>query len=153
MSGLIDKVREAVLPVLEKENTELVDIGFEKKYGQDNLTVFIHKAGGITLDDCEKIHLLIDPVLDAIDPTNGQPYVLNVSSPGLDRPFKTQRDFERNYGSEVEVKLFAPMKGKKTYEGTLICREENTTTLGTLKEGEIKIENSKISLVRLLIKF
>lgn len=153
MSGLIEKVRDAILPVLEKENVELVAVEFEKKYGQDNLTVFIYKNGGVSLDDCERIHLAVDHVIDAADPTNGQPYVLNISSPGLDRPFKTQRDFERNYGEEVEVKLFAPMKGKKIYEGTLICHDENTTTVSTLKEGEIKIENSKIALVRPLIKF
>lgn len=152
LSGIIDKVKQAILPVLQKENVELVDVEFEKKYGQDNLTVFIHKPGGIMLDDCERVHLAIDPVLDETDPTNGQPYVLNVSSPGLDRPFKTQRDFERNYGEDVEVKLFAPLKGEKIYEGTLVCREENTTTVNTALGGEIKIENNKISLVRPLIK-
>ncbi|MCL2675761.1 MAG: ribosome maturation factor RimP [Firmicutes bacterium] len=174
MSNLIEKVKEAIAPVLEREKVELVEVEFAKKHGEDNLTVFIHKAGGISLDDCERVHLAIDPVIDLLDPTNGQPYVLNVSSPGLDRPFKTQRDFERNYGQEVEVKLFAPLKGRKTYEGVLVCKDENTTTICAgkgerKKEGkdkregtgsdndedksEIKIENGRIVLVRPLVRF
>lgn len=152
MSKLINSVKEAIEPKLHSMNVELVDIEFEKKYGKDNLTIYIYTQGGVSLDDCERVHLAIDPILDELDPTNGQPYVLNVSSPGLDRPFKTQRDFERNYGTEVEIKLYAPIKGKKIYSGVLINRDKNITTIKTDK-GELSIENSRIALVRPLIKF
>lgn len=152
MSKLTDSVREAITPILTSMGVELVDIEFEKKYGQDNLTIFIYTQGGVSLDDCERVHMAIDPILDELDPTNGQPYVLNVSSPGLDRPFKTQRDFERNYGTEVEVKLYAPLMGKKIYSGVLISRDNNATVIDTEK-GELKIENNRIALVRPLFKF
>ena len=75
-----------------------------------------------------------------------------MSSPGLDRPFKKQRDFERNYGKEVEVKLYAPLKGKKVYEGTLVYRNENVVTITDGKQ-EINIENNRVAYVRPLVKF
>ena len=149
----LSAIKQRLSEVIASADYELVDVEFEKKYGEDNLTVFIDKVPvGVSLDDCEKVHYLIDPVLDKLNPTNDQPYVLNVSSPGLDRPFKTQRDFERNYGKEVEIKLYAPLKGKKLYEGVLVERNENTVTI-TAKGEEIKIENNKIALVRPLVKF
>ncbi len=146
------KVLEKIESIVTALGYEVVDIEFEKKYGEDNLTVFIDIPTGVSLDDCEKVHYAIDPALDELDPTNGKPYVLNVSSPGLDRPFKKQRDFERNYGKEVEVKLYAPLKGKKLYEGVLVERGENVTVIKLSKET-ITIENNKIALVRPLVKF
>ena len=90
--------------------------------------------------------------MDELDPTSGAPYSFNVSSPGLDRPFKTQRDFERNYGTEVEVKLYAPMMGKKLYEGILKEKRDNVFTIVD-KGKEITIECSKAAYVRPLVKF
>lgn len=149
----LEQLRLALAPVIEREGYELVDIEFEKKYGQDNLTVFIDKVpDGVSLDDCEKVHYAVDPIIDEVNPTDDAPYVLNISSPGLDRPLKTQRDFERNYGKEVEIKLYAPIKGKKVYEGVLIERNENSVSITAGKE-EIKIESNKIALVRPLVKF
>ena len=149
----LEQLRLALAPVIEREGYELVDIEFEKKYGQDNLTVFIDKVpDGVSLDDCEKVHYAVDPIIDEVNPTDDAPYVLNISSPGLDRPLKTQRDFERNYGKEVEIKLYAPIKGKKVYEGVLIERNENSVSITAEKE-EIKIESNKIALVRPLVKF
>ena len=146
-------VADALTPVIENLGYELVDIEFDKKYGQDNLTVFIDKVPqGVSLDDCEKVHYTIDPILDELNPTADAPYVLNVSSPGLDRPFKTQRDYERNYGKEVEIKLYAQLKGKKIYEGELVTRTENYVVITDGKE-EIKIESNKIAFVRPLVKF
>ena len=84
------------------------------------LTVFIDKEGGVSLDDCEKLHYaLLDPI-DELDPTFGQPYTLNVSSLGADRPFKTEKDFLSHIGKRVEVKLYAAVKGKKFYDGELL---------------------------------
>ncbi len=149
---ITESVKEKISPLVTEMGYEIVDVEFEKKYGDDNLTVFIDIPSGVSLDDCEKVHNAIDPLLDELDPTNGKPYILNVSSPGLDRPFKTQRDFERNYGKEVEIKLYAPMKGKKLFEGVLVERNENTLTLEISGE-QIKLENSKIALARPLVKF
>lgn len=145
-------VREKIEPTVSAMGYEIVDVEFTKKHGEDNLTVYIDIPSGVSLDDCEKVHYAIDPLLDELDPTDGKSYILNVSSPGLDRPFKTQRDFERNYGREAEIKLFAPLKGKKTYEGTLVARDENSVTI-TADGKEIRIESNKIAVVRPLVKF
>lgn len=98
------------------------------------LTVFIDKAGGVSLDDCEKLHNAIFDPLDDLDPTYGQPYTLNVSSLGADRPFKTDEDFNSHIGKKVEVKLYAAVKGKKFYDGELISYDGERIVLKTVKE-------------------
>ena len=145
-------VFEKIEPTVSGLGYEVVDVEFAKKYGEDNLTVFIDCPSGVSLDDCEKVHYAIDPLLDELDPTGGKPYVLNVSSPGLDRPFKKQRDYERNYGKEVEIKLYAPQKGVKLFEGVLVSRNENTVTI-EVKGEQITLENTKVAFVRPLVKF
>lgn len=150
--NVVELTKKAVIGPLTDMGYELVDVEYEKQYGQMTLTVFIYKDGGVDLDDCEKVSRALDPVLDEVNPTQNQPYSFNVSSPGLDRPFKTQRDYERNYGQEVEVKLYAPLKGKKLYEGVLVKKEDNTFTI--LCEGkEVTIECAKAAFVRPLVKF
>lgn len=147
-----NEVFEKINPIVEGLGYEIVDIEWAKRDGADNLTVFVDVPSGMSLDDCEKVHRAIDASLDELDPTDGKPYVLNVSSPGLDRPFKKQRDFERNYGKEVEIKLYAPLKGKKVYEGVLISRTENAVTINDGKQ-DITIENNRAAYVRPLVKF
>ena len=93
----------------------------EFKQGKNpTLTVFIDKAGGVSLDDCEKLHNAIFEPLDELDPTFGAAYTLNVSSLGADRPFKKEQDFLSHIGKKVEVKLYAAVKGKKFIEGELL---------------------------------
>lgn len=148
----LTKIKECIQPVVEHLGYELVDIEFKKQHGQMHLTVFIAHEKGITLDDCEKVHLEIDPKLEELNPSNDAPYVLNVSSPGLDRPFKTQRDFERNYGKKVEVKLYAPFQGKKIYEGVLIEKAEHIVKIDVSKKI-MQFENSKVVFVRPFVSF
>lgn len=129
---------------------EIVDLEWNDR--ETSLTVFIETESGVDLDTCEKFHnAILDPI-DELDPTYDKPYTLNVSSPGLDRPFKTQRDFERNLQKEVEVKLFAPLKGKKFLEGVMTGFDENTVTITTDKE-ELKIAKNKIAKINKAIKF
>lgn len=129
---------------------EIVDIEFSDK--DKTLTVFIETENGIDLDTCEAFHNAIMEPIDEFDPTYDVPYTLNVSSPGLDRPFKTQRDFERNVGKEVEVKLYAPVKGKKFLEGELVSFDENAVEIKTSKET-IKIQRNRIAKINKAIKF
>lgn len=129
---------------------EIVDIEFSDK--DKTLTVFIETVNGIDLDTCEAFHNAIMEPIDEFDPTYDVPYTLNVSSPGLDRPFKTQRDFERNVGKEVEVKLYAPVKGKKFLEGELVSFDENAVEIKTSKET-IKIQRNRIAKINKAIKF
>lgn len=149
----VDAVKKAIEPILIEKGFELVDVEYTAHGGAANLTVYIDKLpGGITLDDCEIAHYAIDPVIDEVDPTNGKPYTLNVSSPGLDRHFKTPRDYERNYGKEVEVKLYAPLKGKKVFEGVLLRADDGVVVIEE-NGKENQIEKTRIAFVRPLVKF
>lgn len=116
------------------------------------LTVYIETESGVDLDTCEKFHNAIFDPIDELDPSYGEPYTLNVSSPGLDRPFKTYRDFERNLGGEVELKLYVPLKGKKFLQGILTAFDDNTVTVG-LKDEEVKIPRNKLAKINKAIKF
>ena len=118
-----------------------------------NLTVFIDKDGGVDLDTLEKFHNLINIPLDEFDPYDS-PYTLNVSSPGIDRPLKTQRDFERKMGCDVEVKLYAPIgKGVKYLEGVLVGFENGVVTVKTENGEVISLEQSKIAKINEAVKF
>ena len=128
---------------------EIVDVEWNDKTA--SLTAFIETEQGVDLDTCEKFHNAIMEPIDSFDPTFDKPYTLNVSSPGLDRPFKTERDFERNLGKEVEIKLFAPLKGKKFLEGVLTAFNENTVTVNIGEE--LKLPRNKIAKINKAIKF
>ena len=148
------EISDFLLPFAEKAGVELVDVEF--KTGKNpELNVYIETEDGVDLNTLEKFHNMINDPLDELDPSFGAAYTLNVSSPGLDRPFKTARDFERNMGLDVEIKLFAPMKGKKYFEGTLVGYDGNTVTVltGEKQENEVKFELSKVAKINQAIKF
>ncbi len=147
----IEEIRSAAQPIADEMSIELVEIEF-KQGKEPALTFFIDTEGGVDLDTCEKFHRAIDTVLDDVDPTFGAPYTLNVSSPGLDRPLKTDRDFEKATGKKVEVKLFAPMQGKKLFEGVLKSHDENCVYVED-KGEELKFEKSKIAKICRAIDF
>lgn len=105
---------------------------FEVEFKQGKnpaLTVYIDKDGGVDLDTCELFHRAIDEPIDELDPTFGQPYTLNVSSLGVDRPFKTDEDFNSHIGEMVEVKLINSIRGKKFYDGILTSYDGKNITL------------------------
>lgn len=143
VSALLEKIAQSM-------GIEVVEVALNDK--QASLTVYIETEQGVDLDTCEKYHNAISDPLDELDPSFGEAYTLNVSSPGLDRPFKTYRDFERNLGKEVEIKLYAPIKGNKFIEGVLDEFDENTVTITTLKET-LKIQRNKIAKINKAIKF
>ncbi len=147
----IEEIQSALQPIADEQGVEIVEVEF-KQGKEPALTVYIDKEGGVDLDACEKFHRAIDPLLDEVDPTNGAPYTLNVSSPGLDRPLKTDRDYQKATGQKVEVKLFAPMQGKKSFEMTLVGHDENCVYLE--EKGErLKLEKSKIAKICRAIDF
>lgn len=146
----ISEIHDFLEKIAAPMGIEIVEVEWNDKLSA--LTVYIETESGVDLDTCEKFHnAILDPI-DELDPTYDKPYTLNVSSPGLDRPFKTQRDFERNLQKEVEVKLYAPYKGRKVLEGVLAAFDENTVTLTTAKE-EIKLSRNKIAKINKAIKF
>ena len=147
----IEEIQNALQPIADEMSIEIVEVEF-KQGKEPALTVYIDIEGGVDLDTCEKFHRAIDPVLDEVDPTFGAPYTLNVSSPGLDRPLKTNRDFEKCLGQKVEVKLFAPLQGKKLFEAVLKGYDENCVYLEE-KGEEWKLERSKIAKICRAIDF
>ena len=147
----IDEIVSALQPIANEMQIEIVEVEF-KQGREPALTVYIDIEGGVDLNTCEKFHRAIDPVLDEVDPTFGAPYTLNVSSPGLDRPLKTARDFDKCMGQKVEIKLYAPMKGKKLFEATLVGYDEHCIEVEE-KGEKIKLEKAKIAKICRAIDF
>ena len=131
---------------------ELVDVEYVKENGGMSLIFTIDKDGGVDIDDCEIVSKKIDPMLEEINPTDDKPYTLVVSSPGLDRPLKTDRDLKRGLGKDVEITLFAKLDGKKLFEGVLENFDEKTLTIST-EAGNIVLDREKIAATKLVIKF
>ena len=147
----VEEITSALLPIATAMNIEIVEVE-AKVTKSPYLTVFIDTEEGVDLDTCEKFHNAIDPVLDEIDPSYGASYTLNVSSPGLDRPLKTDRDFQRRIGKDVEVKLFAPLKGKKYFECKLVDYDGNNVVLEDGEE-QIKLPLVRIAKINEAVKF
>ncbi|MBR2070080.1 MAG: ribosome maturation factor RimP [Clostridia bacterium] len=153
MSKVCDIALKAIKPTLDEMGVEVVDMEYKggRKGEYPSLWIYVYHEDGVDLDLLEKVHRAIDPVLDEADPTDNAPYTLNVSSPGLDRPFKTERDFERNLGKDVEVKLYTLVDGKKTYEGTLLRYKEELVI--EIDGKEKAFEKKNLAKVSLAIKF
>ena len=154
MSKISEKVEEFIAPIVESlgKDIEVVEVEFAKKYNGDNLTIFIDKPGGVTIEDCELVHNSVDEPLDELDPTAGKPYTLNVSSPGIDRPIVTDKDYARNIGIELEIKLFEAINKKKMLVGTLIAFNEDSIIVEINGEN-LEIERKKISKATKFINF
>src|SRR5579859_1530705 len=118
VSDLLTKIEQLLTPCLEQEHTELVDLTYQKSHGGWTLSLYLDKPGGITLDDCEAWSHRLGALIDASD-TIDRSYVLEVSSPGLDRPLRKLKDFQRFAGQKVHVKLYAPINGQKNFHGVL----------------------------------
>ncbi len=147
------EVFDLVKPFADQFGLELIEVEYAKKFDGMNLTVFIDKEGGVSIDDCERLHRAIDEPLDVLNPTDDASYTLNVSSIGIDWPLKTDRDYRKNLGNEIVVKLFSKdADGKKKYEGVLESFDENTFTINTGKK-EISFERAKVAHVEPLIRF
>ena len=149
----VEEILKGVLPIAQEMQIEIVEI--EPKISKKpSITFYIDKdmEGGVDLNTLEAFHNAIDPVLDELDISFGAAYTLNVSSPGLDRPFKTPRDFLKNISKEVEIKLFAPLKGEKYLEGILKEYSENYIIL-EIKGEEIKLAHNMIAKINQAIKF
>ena len=147
----IEVLKQKLIEIAEPMGIEVTDVEF-KISKNPSLTVYIDTEDGVDLDTCEKYHNAIDPMLDDYDFTLGAAYTLNVSSPGLDRPLKTSRDFDKALGQDVEIKLFAPEKGKKFFEGLLTDYDENTFTVKIGNETK-KFNRNKVAKVNIAVKF
>ena len=152
MGKISDQVFQLVQPIAQSFGLEVVEVLYEKKFDGMNLTVVIDKDGGVTIDDCEKLHRAIDAPLDELDPIDTA-YILNVSSPGIDRPLKSERDYKRNLGKKISVKLYKPLNGKKTFDGILTEYDDETFTLQTTDKTLIKFNKKDTAKVEPIIEF
>lgn len=151
MSDITQTIEDLITPPTTQAGYEIVAVEYNKP--TSTLTIFIDKEGGnISLDDCEKVNNLVDPLLDELDPTKGKPYTLNVSSPGLDRKFIKDRDYQRNYNREVEVKLKKQYKKKFNLMGILLNKSENQLTI-KIGDEEVVLDMEIVQYVHPAIKF
>ena len=151
----IGEIEQALAPVAASVGVEIYEIAF-KQGKNPSLTVFLdtEAEGGIDLDTCERFHNAADPVLDELDPTFGLAYTFNVSSPGLDRPFKKDSDFLKNIGKKVEIRLFAPIRGEKFFEAVLRDYDGAAGNSTVEREGEtFKLNLSQIVKISQAIEF
>ena len=122
------EILEFLSAIAKPMGISVVEIEF-KQGKNPSLTIFIDKDGGVDLDTCATFHNAINEPLDQLDPTYGEAYTLNVSSLGIDRPFKTDEDFNSHVGERVEVKLKNSIRGKKFYDGILASYNGSSITL------------------------
>ena len=138
LSGLESKART----IAEKMGYELVDLCMDREPTGKYLRFYIDRDEGVSLDDCEAYHKAVRAAAESVDYD-----FMEVSSPGIDRPLKTDRDFERNLGSEIEIRLFRPIEGTKVYTGVLAGLEEGNIVIDTA-EGRTLIPRKAAALVK-----
>lgn len=152
MGKVSEQVFELVAPIAESFGLEVIEVLYEKKYDGMNLTIVIDKDGGVTINDCEALHRAIDQPLDELDPIDCA-YTLNVSSPGIDRPLKTERDYKRNLNKKISVKLYKAVDSKKTFVGILTAYDDETFTITTKKGQTITFVKKDTAHVEPVIEF
>ena len=146
------KVETWLLPLLEKNRFELVDVEYVREAGIWYLRAYIDKEGGITVDDCEVVSRELGDWLDQKDFIEDS-YILEVSSPGLGRPLKKEKDFARSLGKDVEVRLYRPINKQKEFTGTLKAYDADTVTLFMEDGSDLALAKSDIALIRLAFDF
>ena len=154
MSNEIETIAEELCkPIIENLGYELVETSYKKNYGENNLTFYIYKKGGITIDDCETVSKAVDSVLDENDVSRGEFYYLNVSSLGLDRPIISEDDYRRSLGEDIEV-IFLPEYApkKKKIHGKLISYDVENITIEE-KGKSFTYEKRSLSMVRPYLNF
>ena len=151
MSKVTDAVLALAEPVAVSLGLEIWDVEFVKEAGTRYLRVYIDKAEGVSIQDCEDFSRALDPVLDEADPIP-ESYVFEVSSAGAERVLKRPGDFERFLGSDVAVKLYQPLDGSKQYVGKLVGYEDGDVTIEINGRSRTFVK-STVAQVRLHITF
>ncbi|HBC94043.1 MAG TPA: ribosome maturation factor RimP [Pelotomaculum sp.] len=144
-------VAELIQPLFEDAELELVDVTFTKEGSGWYLRIFIDKPGGVGIEDCQDFSRKIEPILDEKDPIP-QSYILEVSSPGIERPLKKLADYERFSGSLANITTYAPLEGKKNFRGRLISLRGNDVVLA-VNGSEIIIPFEQVAGAHLEVEF
>ena len=148
---ITDQVAAFAQSVVEENGCRIWDVEYVREGSERYLRLYIDKDGGVDIDDCERIHRAMDPILDEKDPI-AESYHFEVCSAGLERALKRQSDFERFLGSPITVKLYRPYNGLKEFPGVLRGYEDGRVTVEAGKET-ITFEKSQVALVRLRVEF
>lgn len=150
--SIVRTIREECEPIIEELGYDLVDLEYSKENGNYFLRFYIDQPEGIGIDDCQRVSEIVGNRLDELDPIE-ESYYLEVSSPGLDRPLKNNKDLKRNIGRDLEISLYKSVNGKKKYIGQLL---DYTDDFIIIKEDDIndrKLEREIISKIKLAVKF
>ena len=146
------RVEELLAPIMEENNFELVDVEYVKEAGNWYLRAYIDKEGGITINDCEAVSRLFNEKLDQEDFIE-ESYIMEVSSPGLGRPLKKEKDYKRSMGKELEIRTYKAIDREKEFYGILQAYDDSSVTIET-EEGTTRTFDKKdIALIRLAIHF
>lgn len=147
---VITITEQLVLPILKEMEMELVDIEFVKEGANWFLRIFIDKEDGIDIDDCSRVSEIMSKKLDEVDPIP-QAYFLEVSSPGAERPLRTEKDFQKAIGKGVQITTLEPIDGEQVFEGILVSKDSELTL--QMGKKEVKIPSTIIEKARLAILF
>ena len=145
------KTEQLLTPIVEEYGFELVDVEYVKEGSTWYLRSYIDKPGGISIDDCEKVSRRLSDLLDQEDFIEDA-YIMEVSSPGLGRPLKKEKDFRRSLGEEVEIRTYRMIDKQKEFTGILKAYDKETVTIETA-EGELVFNRPDIALIRLAFDF
>ena len=146
------KTETLITPILERMNFELVDVEYVKEGGIFYLRAYIDKEGGITVNDCEAVAREMNEILDVEDYI-ADSYVFEVSSPGLGRPLKKEKDFIRNMGKEVEIRTYRAIDKCKEFYGILQSYDKDSVTITDETDQTLVFQKADIALIRQAIRF
>ncbi len=146
------KTEEILIPLVEEYGYELVDVEYVKEGGTWYLRAYIDKPGGISIEDCEMVSRRLSDILDEKDYIDDS-YILEVSSPGLGRPLKKEKDFKRSIGKEVEVRTYRMIDKQKEFTGILKAYDKDSVTVELEDGTEKNFDKGDIALIRLAFDF
>ena len=149
--GIKETVREAILPTVTELGYRIWDVTYAKVGADYHLEITIDSDEGINIEDCEKVHRAIDPILDEIDPIEGF-YYLDVSSPGIERELRTDEHISLSIGDKVEAKLFAAKDGRKSIVGKLVSFADGVVTVND-GAADVALEKAEISKLTTVFDF
>lgn len=151
-SKIEETVWQIAEPIANENGLEIYDVEFKKEGADYFLRVFIDREEGVSIDDCEAVSRPLSDALDEADPIS-EGYYLEVSSPGIERQLKRQKDFDRFCGENISVKLFRAVNGTKQLTAKLVSRNDEKLTV-EIETGEtVEIDNKDVAVVRLAVDF
>lgn len=146
------KAESILLPIVEANGFELVDVEYVKEGSNWYLRAYIDKEGGITVDDCEIVSRAFSDKLDEVDFIE-EAYIMEVSSPGLGRPLKKEKDYARSMGKELEIRTYRAVNKEKEFYGILEAYDDNSVTISQEDGTEMVFQKADIALIRLAFDF